>query len=322
MNPPSLFQRPMITRMLNPSVLVAALVLFGAAGCVSTPEEARAAKAIARLNDGFADELDGLMQRWSAANGEANQTAADVYHNRITSVLKRQSNLDAVVVGVSASDPSIVATCCAALGFATHKAASAKIIPALRHEHAGVRGNAALGLWLRNGEGCKLGDVMPLLGDLEPVVRQQAALLCAKVLRRHRETVGEDTTYYDAFLLYEEALTDSDELVRVHVARGLGEVGNVAAAAMLVNRGLRDKRPRVRYETARALGVLKAAAVAEDVLSSYDNEFNRHVRVQLSQALQSITGLAWESLDDWKRELPRWRAQRARDAARQGDANK
>jgi len=313
---PSLFQRPMIARLLNPPALAGMLLLTSVVGCASTPEEVRAENAIAKLNDGFASELDRLLQRWSAAQGEANRTASDVYSSRLRSTLKRQPNLDAAVVGVSAEDPSIAATCCAALGFASHAKVPSKIKPGLKHEHPGVRGNAALGLWLQDGRGCKLSDVVPLLTDSEAVVRQQGALLVARVLIDHRKRVGEDQAYYDGFIAYEEALDDRDEMVRVNVAKGLGEIGNAAAATILLSRGLRDKQPRVRYEAAKSLAVLKPAAAAEDILETYDNEFNRHVRAQLTLVLQAVTGMAWENVDDWKRELPRWRAERARAAAR------
>ena len=306
----------MISRVINPSVLGGILLLTGVVGCASTPEEIRAEKAIDKLNSGFADELDRLLQRWSAAQGEANRTASDVYASRLRSALKRQPNLDAAVVGVSAEDPSIAATCCAALGFASHSKAPSKIKPGLKHEHPGVRGNAALGLWLQNGRDCTLSDALPLLSDMEPVVRQQGVLLMARVLVLHSKQVGEDQVYYDSFIAYEEALNDADELVRVNVARGLGEIGNAAAATILLSRGLRDKQPRVRYEAAKSLALLKPAASAEDILRTYDNEFNRHVREQLNGVLQAITGMAWESVADWKRELPRWRAERAREAAR------
>lgn len=313
----------MIARIANSLTLTAAISLLGlgAAGCASTPEELRAEQAIERLNSGFSDELDRLLQRWSAANGEANRTAADVYRNRLQSALKKRTNLDAALVGLKSDDPSIAATCCAAMGFAKQKGAGKHIVPLLKHEHPGVRGNAAMGLWLRAGEGCTIDNVLPLLSDMEPVVRQQGALLCALVLKSMADGKAKgETSYVDAFLVFEEALTDGDELVRVNVAKGLGELGNPAAASILISKGLRDKQPRVRYETARALGQLKPAASAEVVLESLENEFNRHVRDQLVLALQSITDLAYESIEDWKRELPRWRTQRARDAARKGDA--
>lgn len=305
---------------LSYSVTLAALFgLSVAPGCTSTPEEIRAERAIERLNDGFAEDLDRLLQRWSAANGEANRTAADVYRTRIAHALKDRGNLDAALAGLASDDASIAATCCAAMGFAPQKGASKHIIPLLKHEHPGVRGNAALGLWLRGGEGCSVAQVAPLLSDEEAVVRQQAALLCAKVLAAHRKVKGEDQPYYDAYLAYEEALADPDELVRVNVARGLAEVGHPAAVNSLLNRGLRDKQPRVRYEAALTLLALKPAAAAEGILESLENEFNRHVRAQLNAALQAITGLHYSEPDDWKRELPRWRSQRAREAARDAE---
>jgi HEAT repeat protein len=306
-------------RLSHPVIVAVLLGLSGATGCTSTPEEIRAEKAIERLNAGFAEDLDRLLQRWSAANGEANRTAADVYRTRIAHALKDRGNLDAALAGLASDDESIVATCCAAMGFAPQKGAAKYILPLLKHEHPGVRGNAALGLWLRNGEGCSLQHVTPLLSDEEAVVRQQGVLLCAKVLAAHHKAKGEDQDYYDAYLVYEEALADSDELVRVNVARGLAEVGHPAAVNSLLNRGLRDKQPRVRYEAALTLVAMKPAAAAEGILESLENEFNRHVRAQLNLALRAITGLHYTEPDDWKRELPRWRSQRAREAARDAE---
>lgn len=306
---------------------LAALLALVGAGCTTTEEEARHERAIERLDGGLPKDLDRLLERWSAAAGEANRVSADVYRLRLERALRDPETLFAVRTGVLVSDPTIVATCAAALGFANAKGIGADLLPLLAHESAKVRQNATTGLYLLGGTDCPIGDAMVGLGDADAGVRMSAALLAARVLRRHAERIekagsgkptGEDEAYYGAVLSYFEALSDLDPQVRVNVADGLGIIGNPAAAPILVERGLADREPKVRYAAAQALAALRPASEAEAVLQALKREFNERVKRELHQALRAITGLDIGSIEEWQARIPEWRAERDKAAAKPG----
>jgi HEAT repeat protein len=299
------------------AVLGAALA---ATGCAATEEEARHEAAIERLDAGLPVDLDRLLERWSAASSEANQVTADIYRLRIESRLRDPETLFAVRTGLLVSDPTVVAPCAMALGFARAKGVGRDLVPLLTHESARVRSCAAAGLYFLGGQDCGIGEAMAVLADPDPGVRQPGAMLVARVLRRHADRIQkadpaakatpEDAAYYDALLSYYEALSDVDPQVRVNVAEGMGIIGNPAAAPILVERGLADAQAKVRYASSQAIAALRSASSAEQVVAALEREFNTNVQRELHKALRAITGLDIGSVEEWKARLPEWRAER------------
>lgn len=297
-----------------------ALAALTGAGCISTEEEARHARALERLDGGLPKELDRLLERWSAAAGEANRVSADVFRLRIERMLRDPDTLFAVRTGLLIEDPTVAAACAAALGFSEAKGIGVDLLPLLSHESPKVRSNAVTGLYLLGGVDCPIGDAMAALGDDDVGVRMSGALLAARVLRRHAERIekgggsanptGDDEAYYGAVLSYFEALSDPDPQVRVNVADGLGIIGRAAAAPFLVERGLADREPKVRYASAQAIAALRPASIAEEVLAALEREFNNNVQQQLHQALRAITGLDIGSIEQWKIRIPEWQVER------------
>ena len=169
----------------------------------------------------------------------------------------------------------------AALGFSNRADAVPPLVEALHDPFEEVVLASLLSLWnlAKDGKPVPSAAVVPYLGHTAPDVRSNAALVLARCAKP-----GEG----ELFLPLTAAMEDSNDLVRVHAAAALGNLGDAGAVPFLV-KGLADSKPLVRIRAAYALGRIKDAKAVPALIESIDDP-DVDVSKASHKALQAITG--------------------------------
>ena len=246
------------------------LLMLATAGCSGSRLQAPAAKAPcapceqppvaeapprspADPGDVTLAELDRALAQWDAAQASGRMAEADALAQRIAALT---DGAYALVAGAARGERGQAGTYVGtmALAFSKRPEATAVVADRLAERDVGLVANALVALKLRADPATPLAPIVAHVASPHADLRRYAPLALARVLEARRRTSEplDPVLASQALQRLLHTRQDQDPIVRLHVARALGELGGPeAAAALLAMVG--DTSSRVALGAAAAL---------------------------------------------------------------------